>query len=198
LTVILYALKYPDHLNRLVQIGPSQPNASTQYPAALTGADATLAAFLSQMAALQTQSQLMAPKESCGKLWNLIRTLMVVNPADAGKIGWTPCDYPNEVNFMEHWTRNIFPSIQRLRLTADELSKVTSPVLVIHGTRDRQAPYGGGREWALMLPDARLVTVPDAAHVPWIEAPENVFGSVLTFLDGEWPEAAHSVATLNP
>jgi pimeloyl-ACP methyl ester carboxylesterase len=45
LTVILYALKYPAHVGRLVQIGPAQPNAGIQYPLHLTGADATLTAF---------------------------------------------------------------------------------------------------------------------------------------------------------
>ena len=48
------------------------------------------------------------------------------------------------------------------------------------------------------MPDARLVTVENAAHVPWIEAPEKVFGSIETFLDGAWPEAAQKVASLDP
>ena len=43
LTVILYASKYPAHVRRVVQIGPVQPRAATQYPAHLTGADATFA-----------------------------------------------------------------------------------------------------------------------------------------------------------
>jgi pimeloyl-ACP methyl ester carboxylesterase len=74
---------------------------------------------------------------------------------------------------------------------------VQSPVLTIHGTRDRQAPYGGGREWALTLPDARLVTVENAAHLPWIESPEKVFGSIKTFLDGAWPDAAQQVTSVD-
>ncbi|SPF55156.1 hypothetical protein SBA4_6990001 [Candidatus Sulfopaludibacter sp. SbA4] len=47
-----------------------------------------------------------------------------------------------------------------------------------------------------MLPDARLVTVDDAAHVPWIEGPEKVFGSIRTFLDGAWPEGAEKVESV--
>jgi pimeloyl-ACP methyl ester carboxylesterase len=50
----------------------------------------------------------------------------------------------------------------------------------------------------LILPNARLVTVENAAHVPWIEAPEKVFGSIETFLDGAWPEAAEVVKSLDP
>ena len=72
-----------------------------------------------------------------------------------------------------------------------------APVLTIHGRRDRQGPYGGGREWAMTLPDARLVTIDIAAHVPWIEARERVFGSIETFLDGAWPEAAEKVKSLD-
>ena len=80
----------------------------------------------------------------------------------------------------------------------DEPQNPTAPVLIVHGTRDRSAPYGGGREWALLLPDARLVTVEDSAHAPWIEAPDLVFDSLNTFLDGAWPEAAERVTVLDP
>ena len=62
--------------------------------------------------------------------------------------------------------------------------------------RDRSAPYGGGREWAMMLPDARLVSIENAGHAPWVENPELVFGWIRTFLDGEWPEAAEKVTSI--
>jgi len=195
LTVILYALKYPDHVRRIVQIGPVQPHASTQYPAHLTGADATLAEFLSALA--QPRNPHADPVEGCRKFWELVRVLMVADAADAGKVDWTPCDCPNEVNFMKHWIQNLLPSIQALRI-AEEISRVKASALTIHGTRDRQSPYGAGREWAMILPDARLVTVNNAAHVPWIEAPETVFGATETFLNGAWPETAQKVESLIP
>ncbi len=34
-----------------------------------------------------------------------------------------------------------------------------------------------------MLPHARLVTIENAAHAPWIEAPDVVFGAIESFLD---------------
>ncbi len=197
LMVILYALKYPQHVNRIVQIGASQPDASTQYPPHLTGADATLAAFLGKVARLQSESQSRDPKETSKEFWAAIRELMVANPDDADKIRWTPFDYPNEVNFMKHWVENVLPSMQAIHLGATDVSQLKAPVLAIHGTRDRQAPYGGGRDWALILPDARLLTVENAAHVPWIEAPERVFGAIETFLGGTWPEAAQKVSSLD-
>jgi pimeloyl-ACP methyl ester carboxylesterase len=44
-----------------------------------------------------------------------------------------------------------------------------------------------------MLPNARLVTIEGAAHLPWIESHKNVFESIHTFLDGEWPEHAKRI-----
>jgi pimeloyl-ACP methyl ester carboxylesterase len=99
---------------------------------------------------------------------------------------------------MKYWSEIILPSIQNLHLTAEDLAKVKTPVLTIHGTRDRSAPYGGGREWALLLPNAQLVTVENAGHAPWIEAPEKVFGAMNTFLGGAWPESAEKVKSLDP
>ena len=122
--------------------------------------------------------------------------IYVANPADAGKITWGRCDLPNELNLMKYWTTITLPSIQRLDLTPDAIARVTAPVLIVHGRKDRSSPYGGGREWALSLPDARLLTVDEAAHVPWIEAPDLVFASIRTFLDGAWPEAARHVESL--
>ena len=71
-----------------------------------------------------------------------------------------------------------------------------SPVLTIHGTKDRNAPYGSGREWAMTLPEARLVTVPGAGHLSWVEAPGLVFTSINTFLDGKWPTTAEKITQL--
>jgi pimeloyl-ACP methyl ester carboxylesterase len=45
-------------------------------------------------------------------------------------------------------------------------------------------------DWARTLPNARLVLVEDAGHMPWIEAPRRVLDSIETFLDGAWPETA--------
>ena len=117
----------------------------------------------------------------------------MANPADSDKLNRDPRGVPNERAFMSHWTGNIMPSIQALHLTPDEIGRTAAPVLVIHGKRDRSAPWGGGMEWASLLPNARLLTIEEGAHVPWIEAPQQVFGAIDSFLNGGWPEGARSV-----
>jgi pimeloyl-ACP methyl ester carboxylesterase len=67
------------------------------------------------------------------------------------------------------------------------------PVLTIHGTQDRNAPYGGGREWVAHLSEARLLTVRGAAHMLWLEAPGAVFPAIERFLGGTWPRDAARV-----
>jgi proline iminopeptidase len=188
--IMLYAMKYPDHVDRVVQIGSMAPNQRTQYPPHLMNADATLQEFFAKLGELQKERQSSDPKEFCRKFWALLRVIYVASPADADKIKhWEQCDLPTELNLMKYWMENIQPSIHSLDLAAEDVAKVKAMVLIVHGMKDRSSPYGGGRDWALMLSNARLLTVENAAHAPWIEAPE-VLGSIRTFFDGAWPEAA--------
>lgn len=48
-----------------------------------------------------------------------------------------------------------------------DASALDLPALVIHGSRDALAPIEAGRWLAATLPDARLVELPDAAHLPF-------------------------------
>jgi len=195
-TAILYAMKYPAFVDRVVQVGAPPPDHAKKYPPHLTGHDATLIEVLAQLARLQANRGSEDPEEFCKRVWSVLRSIYVTNPADADRINWGRCHLPNERNFMKYWSEHILPSIQRLGLSAEDVAKVTAPVLTIHGTKDRSAPYGGGREWACLLSDARLVTIENAGHAPWIEAPEMVFGSIRAFLDGAWPAVAQEVESV--
>jgi hypothetical protein len=54
-------------------------------------------------------------------------------------------------------------------------------------------PLESSREWAAALPNARLLLIPDAGHMPAIEAPEVFFPAADRFLRGAWPEQAEMV-----
>lgn len=71
-----------------------------------------------------------------------------------------------------------------------------APVLTIHGTWDRNAPYASGREWAMTFPDARLLTLEGAAHQVTADAPEIVLEAIDEFVSGRWPAAAERVTPL--
>ena len=74
--------------------------------------------------------------------------------------------------------------------------ELPNPVLTIHGRQDRNVPYGAGREWAFKLGNARLVTVPEAAHMPFLERPEIVQPAIRQFLAGTWPLGSEEVTEI--
>jgi pimeloyl-ACP methyl ester carboxylesterase len=195
---VLFAAKYRGRAGRLVLLGPSEPCHGKAYPAHLTGADATLNATLARLAELQRERGATDPREFCRKFWSILRVIFVTDPADAHRIDWGRCDEPNERNAMRYWNDHLLPSLRGLDPAAEGVAGVQAPALILHGTRDRSAPYGGGREWAMRLPSARLVTVEGGGHAPWVESPETVFGAIEAFLDGAWPGCAEKVASLEP
>lgn len=185
LLVVLYALKHPANVERIVQIGAPPPSRTT-YPPELSCNDEVAQSTAARLAELQKErgsTNLVAdPVAFCEKFWTVLRPLFVADPAKVEKIAkWGYCDCENERNFMKHFMTYVAPSLQKLNLTPEDFAKVQAPVLTIHGRKDRSAPYGGGLEWSQVLPNARLLTIDDAAHVPWIESPEQVFGAIEQF-----------------
>jgi pimeloyl-ACP methyl ester carboxylesterase len=192
--VALYAMKYPGNVSRVVQIGASAPNMAKQYPPELTNIDATAAEVFAELARMAGESGSGDPVETCHRAWTVLRPLFVFDKADVPKISRMGfCELANERNALRHFQLNVMPTLQSLNIGVADYARASMPVLTIHGTKDRNAAYGGGLDWARSLPDARLLTVDNAAHVPWIEAPELVFGSVEAFLRGSWPESATKV-----
>src|SRR5439155_22927557 len=111
LMVALYAMKYPEHVNRIVQIGAMEPRAGKQYPPHLTGADATLAEVFAKLGQMQTEAASADPVEFARKMWSVLRVIYVANPDDASKIDWGRFDLANELNFLPYWTGTLLPSI---------------------------------------------------------------------------------------
>ena len=65
---------------------------------------------------------------------------------------------------------------------SEQATHVSVPVLTIHGTGDPSAPIEGGRDWATLIPEAQLLELEGVGHTPWLEAPDEFFLAVDTFL----------------
>lgn len=199
--VVLYAMKYPQHVERLIQLGPVPLKYGTEYPASLTARDEKPVVDAARVAELEELRKggfdKSDPKEFCQRQWNVMRFRLVGDPANVERLGRGVCDMPNEwpVNLARHFQYH-FTSVQKLQVSKKDVAKVTIPVLTIHGTKDRNAPYGAGREWALMLPNARLLTVEGGAHQAFAEFPDRVFPAIRAFLRGGWPAGAEKVTSL--
>jgi proline iminopeptidase len=74
------------------------------------------------------------------------------------------------------------------------LSVVKAPVLVIHGTAD-VIPVKASEAWTRAMPNARLLLIDGAGHIPQIEQPEIFFKAVETFLKGDFPADAKKLST---
>lgn len=59
-----------------------------------------------------------------------------------------------------------------------EIPRITARSVVVHGRRDALAPVEAGRWLAQNLPNATLVEIEDAAHLPFVSHPEIVVGAI--------------------
>jgi pimeloyl-ACP methyl ester carboxylesterase len=65
------------------------------------------------------------------------------------------------------------------------LHKVTCPTLFLRGAHDGLISHAYIERYAALLPNARIVELPDAAHLPQLETPEAFADAVLSFLQQE-------------
>lgn len=63
------------------------------------------------------------------------------------------------------------------------LPRIRAPVLVIGGDRDALVPLAATRALAAALPDATHVTIPGAAHAPFLSHRQAFLDAVLPFVD---------------
>ena len=86
----------------------------------------------------------------------------------------------------------------------DELPLIPVPTLLVWGGHDPIVPVRHARTFRSLLPDARLVVLRDAWHVPMVEQPEAFRDAVSAFLAGRepagarWPPPSARAATSAP
>jgi proline iminopeptidase len=200
LMVVMYAMEHADRVERLVQLGPVPIKFGTEYPDNLSAKDEPGdPKLLQELRRLRSEENyhVKHPKEYCEKEWSYTRVSLVGNPANVDKVSANPCEMPNEwpVNLMKYFESS-FASVQGLNISKEKIAGVKVPVLTIHGTKDRNAPYGAGREWTVTLPNARLLTIKEGAHQSFDEFCDIVVPAVRTFLEGNWPNGAERVTAL--
>ena len=186
--VAMYAAAHPSHVARVIQLGPGA-NDAKQAGERFQGETGAPAEDVKKVEDLRAAGVAESnPREFCDAWWKVFSYHMVGDPKHAERYDRSFCALENEwgVNFNRTFAK-LWPTIEASRLSADELKKITMPVLVIHGTKDRNASFEGGRQWARALPDARLIAVEGAAHAPWLDDPVTVFGAIRHFLRSEWP-----------
>lgn len=191
LMVAMYTAEHPEHVARMIQMGPVSMKPGTKYPANLMNENDEPVQRWHELTAVKDTTT--PQHELCLKQEKALASLLVGNQAYASRVKST-CDLENEwpANLDRHFSA-LWPTIMKVNFGAADVAKIAMPVLTIHGTKDRNAPYGSGREWASSLPNARLVTIAGGGHASWIDDPLTVFGSIREFLRGGWPLASEKI-----
>ena len=196
LMTALYAAENPARVGRLVQIGPVPRQYPGNYPAEerADGRETPAAAHAAQAALERARATGGASQNQlCALQARYFSYLLVGDPKNAARVP-DNCRYENEWpgHFQAHLDHH-FGDIQKRNFPAAQFEALTLPVLVVHGKLDMNAPYGSGREWARTFPNARLITLPRAAHFAWLDDP-SVIRDVGRFLDGKWPARAEQLS----
>lgn len=202
IAVVLYAIAHPERVDRIVQISPVGPDPEADYPPDLRANDVEVLLCSDEAREVERMRKSgdaeAHPEAFCKAWWRFMKRVYVADPDAADQIGDHFCAFPNEwpQNVEPHLREHVWPSIQRLGLEDREIDRIEAPVLTVHGTRDRNSPYGAGRDWALRLRHARLLRVEGAGHLPYLENPGLVQPAIEHFLAGHWPEASKEVTEL--
>ncbi|MGH7551706.1 MAG: alpha/beta fold hydrolase, partial [Longimicrobiales bacterium] len=193
--MVVYAMRHPDRVTRIVQVAPVPPRNSPHNERAYAERErridqAALARVDERSAAGEFSED---PGGYCRARSELTRVASFADPARAAEVP-DVCQYPNE------WSENLGPLFRGLLGSfgdydwRDELESLDMPRLVIHGADDA-FPVEGSREWVQDHPSARLMVLEGAGHYPFIERPDAFFPAVDAFLDGEWPPEAQALSS---
>jgi len=104
----------------------------------------------------------------------------VIEPDAEAELEWARkivmrSDGPAAVQLMESmWSARV----------ADRLEQIVQPTLLIHGRKDMITPVLASEEIARRIPNAKLVVLEDAGHVPVMTRPSEVSAAVLEFFGG--------------
>jgi proline iminopeptidase len=190
----LYAIRYPEHVERMVFLAPIPPRKGKffeEFGASLrkrlTEAQRKRANELES--AVETSNDMTA---LCREYWSIMTPPRLAKSAPATVVKSDLCAAPPEaIRFgMLKTNPATFGSLGDWNWTTD-LARVHAPTLIIHGEEDA-IPMAMVSEWVTALPDARILRLPHTAHFPHAEQPKLVFPAIETFLGGGWPKDAVS------
>jgi len=194
--VALYASQYSSHINRVIQVGAVAPTAEIQKRAASTPLDRKSQALLNNLR--EEGLDKTNPEQFCLEYKNIYMKRIFYDPSKINLFLSDRCTCENEMpeNVTFHLNA-IFASIDEWNWM-EKIRDLEVPVLAIHGDSDPSCPLEGARIWISLCRNARLLVVPNAGHMPFVEQPELFYPSVDTFLKGEWPERAEVVGVPIP
>jgi proline iminopeptidase len=197
--IAFYAVAYPDKVERMILHSPGEPTKSF-----MVKADEEMQLRLNQQFSAEQkkryafvsnhQNWIKAenPKAVCREFYQLLLPFYVSKPENVARLKGDVCSGSDDaVRYQQFVNEQIMNSLGDWNLLPS-LGAVKSPVLVIYGTAD-PAFVETPEAWAQALPNARLLIIDGAGHLPHVEQPEIFFNAVETFLQGDFSPDAKKI-----
>lgn len=187
-----YALQFPERVDRLILVAPGSP---VRDPFAAQ----TVAAFEARLNSatwdrMNTLRASMPTAEDPVSVCHEITSVMLpgawlVHPSTVETMKGDFCAAPDDILRTESIRLSAFQESLGMWDWRSELASLQTPVLIIHGDQDA-IPRSAAEEWETSLPNAQLVVVPEADHLPWLDQPRPFAAAVAEFLKATRLESA--------
>lgn len=179
LLAMLYASRYPDRVKSLILMSTIEPGQryrgeiSERQRRRQTAEDSSDIAALVESEAFRNREP-----EAVNRLYRLSFQSSFADPNNAEELvikfggrtakaaGTLPALLLGPVQPFDFW---------------NEVRKITAPTLIIHGAED-PTPVEMAREIEARIENSRLVTVENAGHFPYIEAPQRTIAAIRQFM----------------
>jgi proline iminopeptidase len=186
---VLYAAEYPEHVARMLLVGPVPPRPGAYLEQYDAGAAARRDSAETARQAVSDSIQRVAedPYPACREWYRIFLRGVAATPEAASRIRGDLCAAtPTNLRLQGVLRQRVWGSIwDTVAVEGYDwrplARRVSAPTLVLHGDRD-PLPLAASEEWTRVLAHARLVVISDAGHYPHAEQPEQFFPAVERFL----------------
>ena len=187
-----YALQFPERVDRLILVAPGSPVRDPFAAQTVAAFDARLnSATWDRMNTLRASMPTAEdPVSVCHEITSvMLPGAWLVNPSTVETMKGDFCAAPDDILRTESIRLSAFQESLGMWDWRSELASLQTPVLIIHGDQDA-IPRSAAEEWETSLPNAQLVVVPEADHLPWLDQPRPFAAAVAEFLKATRLESA--------
>jgi pimeloyl-ACP methyl ester carboxylesterase len=196
LMTALYAMEYPTRVTRLAQLSPMEPNQETAARYAPVERKVRADGAAANLARARANADTTDFAAECKRWYGAYLPMYVGDTTVAASVSTEYCAYENETPKRFLWRNSqVIRSIGRRWDYTDEARAMKVPTLVIQGDRDFAVSPDGGRRWAELIPDARLIMLSGAGHLTYVERADRVLPALSRFFAGTWPPEAMQLRT---
>ena len=180
--VLAYAAKYPERVASMVLVTPSaRPFGDVEGDIAAIRASRSGEPWYAEAAAIAEELEF-APSHRKMRFDPGMRVFGYAKWDERAQAHADSTDRQMSMRAMAAFAPS--PDVAAELNMIERLKTLEAPVLIVVGSLDGITGVKSGYLVAEMLPNARVVELPDAAHYPWIDSPEAFRSTVVSFLEG--------------